>query len=159
VARHGDRPTPAYPWSDVLSPTLGVRYRVGALSALADVAFTPTPVPAQTGRTNYVDNDRISGALGSEYGFRLLGSDMNVGVQVQAHQLRERHQAKLPTPTRPDGTNLAPELVKDEVPDDAQLSGEPVEGAAGLQTNNPGWPGFASEGWLVSASVNLKVML
>lgn len=159
IDRHGDRPTPAYPWADVLSPTLGVRYRVGALSTLADVAFTPTPVPAQTGRTNYVDNDRISGALGSEYGFRVLGSDMNVGVQLQAHHLLDRHQAKLPTPTRPDGTNLAPELVKDEVPDDAQLSGEPIEGAAGLQTNNPGWPGFGSQGWLVSASAYLKVML
>ena len=71
----------------------------------------------------------------------------------------ERHQTKLATPTRPDGANIAPELVKDEVPDDAQISGDPVGGASGLQTNNPGWPGFGSEGWIVGATIYLAVSL
>jgi hypothetical protein len=73
------------------------------------------------------------------------------------HSLLSRRQTKIPTPTRPDGDNLAPELVWDEVPDDAQISGEPLDGAEGLQTNNPGWPGFESGGWLLGTSVFLKV--
>jgi hypothetical protein len=116
-------------------------------------------VPAQTGRTNYVDNDRVSGSLGAEYRFSLWKTGMHVGAQGQVHRLLPRQQAKLPTPTRPDGKNLAPELVKDEVPDDTQISGEPLANAAGLQTNNPGWPGFASEGWIFGATIYLAVEL
>ena len=61
------------------------------------------------------------------------------------------------TPTRPDGKTIAPERVKDELPDDAQLAGEPVAAAEGLQTNNPGWPGFASGGWLLAATLHLEI--
>lgn len=159
IDRHGDRPGRAYPWADTISPALGLRYRWGALSAFADGAYTPSPVPAQTGRTNYVDNDRLSAGAGGELRFQLFGVDSHVGLTLQAHRLLERHQAKLPTPTNPSGENLAPELVKDEVPDDAQRSGEPFAGASGLQTNNPGWPGFGSEGWVLAAELYLRVSL
>jgi long-chain fatty acid transport protein len=157
--RHGDRPSKAYPWADTLSPTLGLRYRAGAFSALADGAYTPSPLPAQTGRTNYVDNDRVSACLGGELGFSLLGTLAHVGLTLQAHRLVPRRQAKLPTPTRASGEPVAPELVKDEVPDDAQISGEPLEGAEGLQTNNPGWPGFGSEGWVLASALYLRLSL
>jgi len=73
--------------------------------------------------------------------------------------LRARYQAKLETPTGPDGRNLAPALVKDELPDDAQVGGDPVATAQGLQTNNPGWPGFASRGWVLGGTVSLTVAL
>lgn len=158
IDRHGATPTPAYAWADTLSPTAGVRYRNHDFQAWLDASYTPTPVPPQTGRTNYVDNDRVSGVLGAEYHFVLLDSNMRVGANAQLHRFLERHQTKLPTPTQPDGKVVQPELVKDEVPDDAQISGTPVaEGAAGLQTNNPGWPGFASAGWMVGATVYLAV--
>jgi len=159
VDRHGDRPGKAYPWADTLSPALGVRYRRGMFSALLDGSYAPSPVPAQTGRTNYVDDDRISTALGGELGFVLLDADTHVGLLLEAHRLLPRHQAKLPTPTPPSGDDLAPELVKDEIPDDAQLSGVPLEGAEGLQTNNPGWPGFGSEGWILASGLYLRVSL
>ncbi len=159
VDRHGDRPGEAYPWADTISPALGVRYRSGMFSALADGSYAPSPVPAQTGRTNYVDNDRVSTALGGELGFVLLDTDTHVGLLLQAHRLLPRHQAKLPTPTSPSGDDLAPELVKDEIPDDAQLSGEPLEGAEGLQTNNPGWPGFGSEGWILGSALYVRVSI
>ncbi|HMJ14744.1 MAG TPA: hypothetical protein VK524_25205, partial [Polyangiaceae bacterium] len=64
-----------------------------------------------------------------------------------------------PTPTSSDGQNLAPELVTDELPDDAQVGGDPVAGAQGLQTNNPGWPGFESEGWVVASSLYFRVSI
>jgi hypothetical protein len=50
-------------------------------------------------------------------------------------------------------------LVKDEVPDDGQVGGEPIAGAAGLQTNNPGWPGFTSQGWITTFGLYLTVTL
>ena len=49
--------------------------------------------------------------------------------------------------------------MKDELPDDAQVSGEPLEGAEDLQTNNTGWPGFGSEGWVLAAALYLRVSL
>jgi len=95
--------------------------------------------------------------LGGEYVFRLWGTDVKVGAGLQLHRLLPRHQTKLRTPTRADGRNLAPERVKDEVPDDAQLGGDPLAEAAGLQTNNPGWPGFGSAGWIVGGALHLAV--
>lgn len=159
VDRHGDTPIDTYAWLDTLSPTLGLRYRWRDLSALLDASYVPTPVPPQTGRSNYVDNDRIAGTLGAQYRFNALRTDMWIGAQFQAHYLLERHQTKLMTPTSPDGRNIAPELVKDELPDDAQISGEPVAGAEGLQTNNPGWPGFSSGGWILGGTVTFTVAL
>jgi hypothetical protein len=160
VDRHGGTPTPAYPWSDTLSPIVGARYRIGKVSLLADVSYVPTPVPLQTGRTNYVDNDRLSGTLGGEYAFEPFGVPLHVGLQFQPHYLLRRHQYKLPTPTDSSGRNLAPQLVKDEVPDDAVSNGGmPVPGREGLQTNNPGWPGFASYGFLLAGSAYVRVDL
>jgi long-chain fatty acid transport protein len=159
IDRHGDKPTPAYAFSDILSPVLGFRYRAGSISALADASYVPTPVPPQTGRTNYVDNDRISTSLGGEIGFGVFGTEAQVGLQLQAHRLLPRRQAKLFTPTSADGENQAPELVKDEVPDDALAGRDPLPGAQGLQTNNPGWPGFGSEGWVFVGGLYVRVSL
>jgi len=159
VDRHGTEPASPYAWSDTVSPTLGMRYRWHDLSTLLDVTYKPTPVPKQTGRTNYVDNDRVSSSIGAAYHFTVLGTDMQLGAQVQVHHLVERHQVKLETPTNAEGRNLAPALVKDEVPDDAQIGGDPVTTAQGLQTNNAGWPGFASGGWILGATLSLTVAL
>jgi hypothetical protein len=79
-----------------------------------------------------------------------------------------RHEAFLARPRQGAGSghdtltyevNLAPNRVKDELPDDAQISGEPVASAAGLQTNNPGWPGFTSGGWILGGTRTLTVAL
>ena len=69
----------------------------------------------------------------------------------------ERLARKLSTPTFVDGINRTPALVKDELPDDAQLGLGPVEGAGGLQTNNPGWPAFSSQGRLAGAGLYVEV--
>ena len=126
------------PPADTLTPTLGVRYQYADWSSWADVSYAPTPVPEQTGRTNYVDNDRVSGVMATEYPVEVLGTRFKLGAQLQVHHLLARHQQKLPTPTSPDGTPASPELVKDEVPDGSQLSGKDFAGSSGLQTNNPG---------------------
>ena len=156
--RQGARPAGTYEWSDTFTPTVGARFRTTQLTAALDLVYAASPVPAQTGRTNYVDNDRIGASLGADHKFTPFGVPLSVGAQLQLHHLMSRHQKKLPTPASNTG-NLASERVKDELPDDALLSGEPVTGAEGLQTNNPGWPGFGSTGWLISATAYLKLAL
>jgi hypothetical protein len=156
--RHNERPTSSYSWSDSLSPTVGLRFKQGGFSSMADVAYTPTPVPEQTGRSNYVDNDRISSALGASYAFTAWETKLELGLLFQLHRLLPRNNTKAETPTT---GNANPELVKDELPDNAVtgFNADPFPGAAGLQTNNPGWPGFSSQGWITGGSVVLKIFL
>jgi long-chain fatty acid transport protein len=166
--RHSERPHPDYAWSDTLSGSLGARLTNGALASFLDVTYQPSPVPDQTGRSNYVDNDRIGFGGGLEYRFDLWGGKFKLGAQLQAHDLLHRHVTKFVPPPNPQpnenlpgfGDNYYPQLVIDEVPDDAvdgQLH-EPIPNREGLQTNNPGFPGFSSGGWLVGGSVNLTIL-
>ena len=51
------------------------------------------------------------------------------------------------------------QLVQDEWLDGAQNSrGEPIAESNGLQTNNPGWPGFSSRGLILGAGVQLALL-
>ena len=155
--RHGERPLPGYEWSDTTAGALGVRYSHGdALGTYLDVTYEPSAVPLQTGRTNYVDNDRFGTVGGATYTVAVKdwGLSFRFGAQAQIHVLRERHQSKrAPRPGNPS-------LVVDEFPDDSPnpQTGEPEEAAAGLQTNNPGWPGFASDGAVVAATLSVGLL-
>ncbi len=155
--RHSEAPIAPYAWSDTITPVVGARYQHGPVGVLLDAEYQPTPVPLQTGRTNYVDNDRVGVDGGIDYKFSLLDTWFHVGANLEGHRLIERYQSKLPTPTFPDGQNHTPALVADEVPDDGVVNGQPIPGRQGLQTNNPGWPGFGSEGWIVGGGVYLSV--
>jgi long-chain fatty acid transport protein len=156
--RHGDAPIAAYGWYDTITPAAGVRYVHRQTRAFADVQYKPSPVPLQTGRSDYVDNDRLGASTGVDFAFSLFQTSMRVGVQAEAYWLLPRYQNKLPTPPEPDGRNHYPALVADEVPDDSQVAGEPLSGTQGLQTNNPGWPGFGSQGLILSGGLYLTVM-
>jgi long-chain fatty acid transport protein len=148
-------PQDPYAWSDVFSGSLGVRYRYQGVHMFADATFQPTPVPAQTGRTNYVDNHRIGTMLGAEAEFELAGTPFRAGAHFQFHRLIPRSVTK----NVPDTSGPIPDhQVQDAVPDDAEFRGLPFEGADGLQTNNPGFPGFSSGGWIIGAGVNLSVL-
>jgi hypothetical protein len=149
--RHGGRPSGAYAWSDVPAGSLGVRHAVYAFRSFIDLGFHPSPVPSQIGRSNYVDGDRGSVSLGTSYGFALFGQRASVGVQAQLHRVFPVHVRKQDT-SGADG-------VRDEVPDDA-VGGTPrgpIAGREGLQTNNPGYPGYSSDGLIFGggASFNL----
>jgi long-chain fatty acid transport protein len=157
IDRHSEAPLPGYGWSDTVTPVLGARYQHGPVGLLLDTEYQPTPVPLQTGRTNYVDNDRVGVDGGVDYEFSLLDTAFHVGAQIEAQRLIPRYQSKLPTPTSADGQNHTPTLVADEVPDDGVVNGQPIAGSQGLQTNNPGWPGFGSDGWIVGGGVYLSV--
>lgn len=149
--RHAERPRAPHAWSDVASVALTARCRVQSLAGFASATFAPSPVPSQTGRSNYVDSDRLAGSLGGSYDFPLLGAVATVGVEAQLHRLLPRSTRK----RSGDGAGL----VRDEVPDDA-VGGTPrgpIEGREGLQTNNPGFPSFASEGVLLGGGARFSL--
>ena len=150
--RHDVNPGGRYPWSDTIAAAAGVRYQAGPLRARFDAAYQPTPVPPQTGRTSYVDSDRFGAAAGVERDFTVWGSRFQAGLDVVGHRLVARHVTKFI------GDGSDPELVIDEVPDDAiDVLGGAVPNRTGLQTNNPGFPGFESSGWIFGAGVRLAV--
>jgi len=143
-ARNGEY----FAWHDTLSGSIGARYSHGPLRTFVDFAYEPSPVPLQIGRTNYVDNHRASLSLGGSHDFQLFDLDFRVSAQLQGHRLIERHQTK------------RDDLLVDELPDDAvnAVDGTPIPSAAGLQTNNPGWPGFASDGYIYGGSLALALL-
>ena len=158
IDRHSERPIAEYAWYDTLTPALGMRWMHGAVRTFLDFQYQPSPVPAQSGRTNYVDNNRVGGNVGVDYRFTLFDTTMRIGAQLEVHRLIPRYQQKIATPTSPDGKNRTPALVTDEVPDDSVLNGQPLNGREGLQTNNPGWPGFRSSGWILGGGLYLSVI-
>lgn len=150
--RHGQRPSfygADYAWSDTMSGALGVRHVYGRARGFVDLSFVPSPVPRQTGRSNYVDNDRVGLALGGDVEIQVAGARIRPGLSLFAQRLVPRY-------VRKDDA-----LVRDELPDDAVLGAtrDAVPGARGLQTNNPGWPGFASAGYLWGGTLTLSVPL
>jgi hypothetical protein len=158
--RQGERPLAGYEWSDIPTVAVGVRHTfAGVLATFVDGVYQPSPVPAQTGRTNYVDNDRIGAAAGLSYDWEpawLNGARFRFAGQLQMHFLPERYQKKLdPTSSGAAGK----QLVIDERPDGVTDNrGMPVPEAAGLQTNNPGWPGFSSKGVLTGGGLSVSLL-
>jgi long-chain fatty acid transport protein len=159
IDRQSVRPAGAYAWNDTINGTVGLRGQSGPLSLGLDGRYTPSPVPSQTGRTNYVDNDRVGSSLNMEYAFKIFDFDFKLGAQLQLYRLITRSVKKITPPPSPDGVNRTPQLVWDEVPDDAVRSGKPLAGREGLQTNNPGWPGYSSRGWVSSGGIYLSLYM
>ncbi len=159
IDRQSTRPGGAYEWMDTLSGALGTRLERGPLGVAVDAQYKPSPVPLQTGRSNYVDNDLVGLSLAMEYALSLWNKTWKLGLNLTCWRLISRYQRKLATPVSADGRVHTPQLVIDEVPDDAVLSGTPVRGREGLQTNNPGWPGYSSRGWVSYAGLSLTLLL
>jgi long-chain fatty acid transport protein len=162
VNRQSDRPTRDYAWRDVPNAALGVRLTHDTrLTGLFDVNFRPSPVPRQTGRTNYVDNDRYGLSAGVHY--ELPFADWQIalrfGAQAQLHILPERRQTKL-DPSAASTDSARSQRVLDEWPDDSVdvATGEPIAEARGLQTNNPGYPGFASRGLILGGGASISLL-
>jgi hypothetical protein len=107
-------------------------------------------VPDQTGRSNYVDNSRIGVSFSFETPVSLFGAAFGVSAFLHGQVLLAREVQKSASARHP---------VVDELPDNAvdNVGGEPLEGAAGLQTNNPGYPGWKSDGWIVGAGFALRL--
>jgi long-chain fatty acid transport protein len=150
--RHGQKPTEYgadLAWNDTMSGALGVRHVWGPARAHIDGTYDPSTVPDQVGRSSYVDNDRVGLHAGADVEITLGREKIRPGVSVFGSRLVRRHVTK-------DDAR-----IKDELPDGAVFGAthDPVPGAAGLQTNNPGWPGFASEGWLWGGALTIEAPL
>jgi long-chain fatty acid transport protein len=150
--RVGDSPSmygSALGFHDTLSPSLGLRHKYKLLRSYIDFSYIPSPVPEQVGRSNYVDNDRIGAFLGGDFDIKFGTTHIRPGIQFFGDRLIPRNNVK------------NDKLIVDELPDNAldASTGKPVPGAAGLQTNNPGWPGFASQGWVYGGMVTLGIPL
>ena len=149
--RHGE--TPPDRWQNTVSFNLGAARASGEAGRwTADIAYFPSPVPDQRGRSNYVDNSRVAAGLGFEIPVWLLGTHLEFGATVHGQILLPRDTTK---------SADAPNPVIDEYDDRAVdvVSREPMPDAAGLQTNNPGYPGFRSQGWMLGASTTLRLPL
>jgi long-chain fatty acid transport protein len=136
-------------WHDTVSPSLGVRHKYRFFRGYIDFTYVPSPVPDQVGRSNYVDNDRIGAFLGGDFDVHFGSTHLKPGLQFFGNRL-------VPRSVRKDNA-----LIVDELPSGTidQSTGKLVPGAAGLQTNNPGWPGFSSEGWVYGGMVTLGIPL
>jgi long-chain fatty acid transport protein len=150
--RHGQNPSDTYGddygFGDTLVYAVGIRHRYKKLRGYIDWQYAPSPVKPQTGRSNYVDSDRFGLAFGADIEAKLGGVRLRPGIQLVAYRLAWRNTTKNDS------------KIVDEVPDDARSSstGDPVAGAKGLQTNNPGWPGFGSDGWIYGGNLSLTAL-
>jgi len=152
IDRVGQSPSvygPGLAWSDTLSATVGIRHKYGHARGFIDFGYVPSPVPEQIGRSNYVDNDRVMLAAGGDIALQIGPARIRPGAQFFVNRLIYRANVKDDS------------MITDEVPDGSvfSTSGKAVPGSAGLQTNNPGWPGFSSEGWVWGGGITVEVPL
>ena len=147
--RHGERPEDT--WHNTVNLGVGWVLERARHRFMAELGVAPSPVPDQTGRTNYVDNTRWGTSMGVEVPFSYLQTDYALGIHLQGQFMFPRSMQKQADAHSP---------VRDELPDAAvdRLRGNPLSGAAGLQTNNPGYPGYTSYGLMLGAAVVLKVL-
>lgn len=146
--RHGASPLDA--WSDTIRYAVGGGFLWRDRHVTGDLGYVPSPVPNQTGRTNYVDNACFMASAGIEGPVKLLGADLEMGVSLFGSVLVPREVEKDPGAAQP---------VIDEFPDNATdlRTGLPAPGAAGLQTNNPGYPGWKSTGFMLGAGMTIRL--
>jgi long-chain fatty acid transport protein len=146
--RHGVHPLDK--WNDTVSVALGGGFLWRDRHVTADIGYVPSPVPAQTGRTNYVDNSRLVASAGIEGSVKFFGRDLEAGITLFGSYFLPREVSKDANAAHP---------VIDEFPDSATdiRTGLPAEGAAGLQTNNPGYPGWKSTGYMVGAGATFRI--
>jgi hypothetical protein len=148
--RNGERPPDL--WRDTLSPAIGAGVALGHTAHVAcDLAFVPSPVPPQTGRSNYVDDSRLAASLSYEVSLELLRTRFGVGVYLHGQWLLPRQVHKSASASHP---------VVDELPDGSTdvITGAALPEAQGLQTNNPGYPGYRSSGWMAGAGLALRML-
>ena len=168
VNRQNDNPSGRYAWSNTVTPSIGVRFgEKETWTVGADLNYVPTPVPEQTGRTNYVDSSKVTAGLLADYRFTAGSLNMGVGANFQAHFHSTRKHTKIVPntgaaildPGSPNfGANFDPQLVIDEIPDGIlDRNGALYEPGLGLQTNNPGFPSYSHGGALVGGSIHLSI--
>ncbi|MFO8070650.1 MAG: hypothetical protein R6V85_02135 [Polyangia bacterium] len=115
----------------------------------AGAGFFPSPMPSQTGRYNYVDNDISLYSLGAGFRWQAWSRWFTADLGAQLWHMHSMQVHKSNTNPRRGG-------LVDEVPDAVtDFDGEPLEEGQGFQTNNPGFPGYSFGGAMLSFSLML----
>ncbi len=142
--RHGESPEG---WRNTVTLVAGGNFAWGQRRLAFDLGYAPSPVPDQTGRSNYVDNARIVSSASIEAPVQLLGRDVAAGFYLFGSFFIPRSADKDPA------------QIVDEYPASAidVRTGLPAADTAGLQTNNPGYPGFDSRGYMLGLGVCLRI--
>jgi long-chain fatty acid transport protein len=140
---HGEVPRPGF--ADIVELGINATAPVRCGRVVAGARWIPSPVPAQLGRTNFADADRAVVAGGLALEPRIAGRKVRIAFALQTQWLRRRTTFK---------TAGAAEPVLDEFPDAIDLDGTALAESRGLQTNNPGYPGFTIEGWIFAGGVS-----
>jgi hypothetical protein len=137
-------------WNNTISVAVGGGFLWQERHVTADLGYVPSPVPNQTGRTNFVDNARIVASAGIEGPVKFLGRDLEAGITLFGAYLLPREVTKDPNAAHP---------VLDELPDNVidKTTNLPAAGGAGLQTNNPGYPGWKSTGYMLGAGATFRI--
>ena len=149
--RQGQSPStygPGLGFHDTMSGALGVRHAYKTSRAFVDFRYIPSPVPDADRPLELRRQRPLRGRRGRRHPAQ-AGSSLRPGIQLFADRFIPRLNEK----------NDA--LIPDELPDGSTFgaTGQPVPGSQGLQTNNPGWPGFSSGGWLWGGAFTLAVPL
>ena len=157
VNRHGEKPQDK--WNDTFAANAGLLMRHPERKAAFGFTYVPSPVPAQTGRENYVDNDRFGFSLGYHEYFNITKEvKIGAGISGALQWLLSRTEEKDLERSMKDGG------IIDEVPnDDAEYFGsmsedEVKEIKEKTQTNNPGFPGWTSKGYLLNFGISAEVI-
>jgi len=150
-----------YKWKDTWEFTLGTNFKYHAIKTGLDLGYFMSPVPKQDGRTNYVDNNRLSIALGFSYTWDLPKEmQLELGGNFQTQIMLERTTEKAegePNSVGKDGK------IVDEFPDSVCngngdcKAGDKIKESEGFQTNNPGYPGYKSSGQIFTGGLWLTL--
>ncbi len=144
-------------FSDTWTLRAGGEWRpAGGVVLRGGLGYRPSPVPDQTGRTNYVDNDMVLMGVGAGTAWDLDEGVLEVQAFAQVQVARGRTTVKARLAEYP-ACGPGVTTLCDEVPDDTRdpVTGKDLTGAAGLQTGNPGFPGFASGGMVAVGGVEV----
>lgn len=149
---------PGFAWKDIFKVSAGTAMDHGLNRWGLDVAFTPTPVPEQSGRTNYVDNHRLSFGGGYVRTWEAGDYAFETGIGVQFHYLFDRTQRKVAgvaaTASAPKTGTGRSGTVVDEFPESvSDYDNSHLVESDGFQSNNPGYPGYQSGGLLVGGGI------
>jgi len=152
-----------YKWKDTWEFTLGTNFKYHAIKTGLDLGYFMSPVPKQDGRTNYVDNDRMSIAAGFSYTWDLPEKmQLELGGNFQAHIMLERTTKKEEGEANSVGKDGK---IVDEFPDSVCDGFDPtncpkdtpIAESEGFQTNNPGYPGYKSSGQIFTGGLWLTL--
>lgn len=129
---------PPYRFNDTLSIASGVEAKIAkGVFLRGGLGFEPTPIPAQTGPTNYLGANAIIGALGAGFDFRELKGlpfvvDAHVRMRADATQSATKNIGAMP-----DADSTTP----------------------GTQIDNMGFPGFRSQAFMFQGGITATFFL